>query len=100
MESMPLGHILFQPHEFSLLRTMTREGLWHEPRSLLEIADRAAKPHAARLPARKDLKRGIIAVLKKSIAAGLIAREAGFFFLTPRGRAEMASRFGLTDGQP
>jgi hypothetical protein len=99
MESTLVGHLLFQPHEYSLLRTMTRTTLWHEPHSLRAIADRATGPHADGLPSRRDLKRGIIAVLKKSIAAGLISREAGFFFLTPRGRAEMASRFGMTDGQ-
>ncbi len=99
MESTPVGHLLYQPHEVSLLRTMTRTSLWHEPYSLVEIADRAAKPHSVRLRSRKDLKRGIIAVLRKSMAAGLIARESGLFFLTARGRAEMARRFGIADGQ-
>lgn len=99
MESTLLGHLLFQPHEFSLLGTMTRTCLWHEPHSLIEIVDQAKKQDLARLPSRKNLKRSIFAVLKKSMTAGLISRESGFFFLTPQGRVEMARRFGITDGQ-
>jgi hypothetical protein len=97
MESTPAGCLLFQPQEFSLLLTMIRAGLWHEPHSLLEIAERAARTPSHRLASKNDLKRGIIAVLKKSMIAGLISREAGFFFLTANGRAEMGRRFGMND---
>jgi hypothetical protein len=97
MESTQMGHLLFQPQEISLLRTMTRSCLWHEPHSLTEIADQAAPAHARRLPVRRELKQGIISVLKKSIVAGLIARDAGFFFLTARGRVEMGRHFGMSD---
>jgi hypothetical protein len=97
MESTLVGRLLFQPQEFSLLLTMIKIGLWHEPHSLMEIADQAARASSHRLVSRNDLKREIVAVLKKSMVAGLISRESGFFFLTANGRVEMGSRFGMND---
>ena len=95
-EDLPLSSYSFKTNEYSMLRSIVQAYLWHEPHLFIEMAFPANSQPSPVL--RKQYRRRIVSVLKKSIAAGLVRRENGFFYLTSPGRTEMARRFEFDDG--